>query len=157
MSNFSATLDAQVVDFGCVDYFGIAEVKCLYAKYHVIPLDACTDVKFFMEQTGASECKLKEKPPLLCPCLGTYGRSKEVWLYFFFFTRKGIYVQYILFDPVFWAGPEQKLLSYYFEHFITFASTKLFIVRQITTVIVKYCAQLHLVDSVIYSSPAKSI
>ena len=29
MSNFSATLDARVVDFGCVDYFGIAEVKCL--------------------------------------------------------------------------------------------------------------------------------
>ena len=31
------------------------------------------------------------------------------------------------------------------------------IVRQITTVIVKYCAQLHLVDPVIDSSPAKSI
>ena len=31
------------------------------------------------------------------------------------------------------------------------------IVRQITTVIVKYCAQLQLVNSVIYSSPVKSI
>ena len=31
------------------------------------------------------------------------------------------------------------------------------IVRQITTVVVKYCTQLHLVDPVIDSSPAKSI
>ena len=42
------------------------------------------------------------------------------------FTSKGIYVQRILFDPVFWAVLEQKLLSYYFEHFIKFASAKLF-------------------------------
>ena len=33
-----ATPDARVVDFGCVDYFGIAEVKCPYTKYHVTPL-----------------------------------------------------------------------------------------------------------------------
>ena len=68
-----ATLNAQVFDFGCVDYFGIAEVKCLYTKYRVTPLDACTDAKFFMEQIGASECKLKEKPPVLCPSPRTYG------------------------------------------------------------------------------------
>ena len=55
-----ATPDARVVDFGCVDYFGIAEVKCPYTKYHVTPLDACTDAKFFMEQIGASKCKVKE-------------------------------------------------------------------------------------------------
>lgn len=42
----AATADARVVDFG------IAEVKCPYTKHHVTPLDACTDVKFFMEQTG---------------------------------------------------------------------------------------------------------
>ena len=68
-----ATLNAQVFDLGCVDYFRIAEVKCLYTKYHVTPLDACTDAKFFMEQISASECKLKEKPPVLCPSPRTYG------------------------------------------------------------------------------------
>ena len=53
-SLLGATPDAQVVDFGCTDYFGIAEVKGPYTKYHVSPLDACTDPKFFMEQTGVS-------------------------------------------------------------------------------------------------------
>ena len=36
------------------------------------------------------------------------------------------FMQRILFDPVFWAELEQKLFSYYFEHFIKFASAKLF-------------------------------
>lgn len=50
------------------------------------------------------------------------------WCDFIVYTSKGIYqyVQHILFDPVFWAGLKQKLLSYYFEHFIKFASAKLF-------------------------------
>ena len=45
-----ATPDARVVDFGCTDHFGIAEVKCPYSKHHVTPLDACSDAKFFMEK-----------------------------------------------------------------------------------------------------------
>ena len=48
------------------------------------------------------------------------------WCDFIVYTSKGIYryVQHILFDPVFWAGLKQKLLSYmyYFEHFIKFAA-----------------------------------
>ena len=48
------------------------------------------------------------------------------WCDFIVYTSKGIYVQRIPFDPVFWAGLEQKLLSYYFYHFITFASAKFF-------------------------------
>ena len=50
----AATPDARVVDFGCIDYFGIAEVKYPYTKYHVTPLDVCTDPKYFMEKTGVS-------------------------------------------------------------------------------------------------------
>ena len=33
------TPDAKVIDFGCTDHFGIAEVKCPYTKHHVTPLD----------------------------------------------------------------------------------------------------------------------
>ena len=55
--------DARVVDFGCTDYFGIAEVKCPYTEHHVTPLDACTDTKFFMEKAGDIECKLKVNNP----------------------------------------------------------------------------------------------
>lgn len=45
-----ATPAAKVIDFGCTDHFGIAEVKCPYTKYHVTRLDASTDPTFFMEK-----------------------------------------------------------------------------------------------------------
>lgn len=41
--------DVRVVEFGCVYYFGIVEIKCLYIKYYVIFFDVCIDLKFFME------------------------------------------------------------------------------------------------------------
>ncbi|XP_073237731.1 uncharacterized protein [Porites lutea] len=121
-----ATPDARVVDFGCTDYFGIAEVKCPYTKHHVTPLDACTDEKFFMKQTGDRECKLKEDHPYYAQVQGQMAVTGAKWCDFIVYTSKGIYVQRIPFDPVFWAGLEQKLLSYYFDHFITFASAKFF-------------------------------
>ena len=121
-----ATPDARVVDFGCTDYFGIAEVKCPYTKYHVTPLDACTDAKFFMEQTGVSECKLKEDHSYYAQVQGQMAVTGARWCDLIVYTSKGIYIQRILFDPVFWAGLKQKLLSYYFEHFLKFASAKLF-------------------------------
>lgn len=121
-----ATPDARVVDFGCTDYFGIAKVKCPCTKYHVTPLDAFTDPKFFMEQTGVSECKLKEDHPYYAQVRGQMAITGARWCDFIAYTSKGIYVERILCDPVFWAGLKQKLLSYYFEHFIKFASAKFF-------------------------------
>ena len=118
-----ATPDARVVDF---DYFGIAELKCPYTKHHVTPLDACTDEKFFTKQTGDRECKLKEDHPYYAQVQGQMAVTGAKWCDFIVYTSKGIYVQHIPFDPVFWAGLEQKLLSYYFYHFITFASAKFF-------------------------------
>ena len=123
---YVCTPDARVVDFGCVDYFGIAEVKCPYTKYHVTPLDACTDAKFFMEQIGACKCKLKEDHQYYAQVQGQMAVTGARLCDFIVFTSKGIYVQRLLFDSVFWAELEQKLFSYYFEHFIKFASAKLF-------------------------------
>ena len=37
-------------------------------------------------------------------------------------TSKGINVQRIIFDSVFWTGLKQKLLAYYLKHFIKFGS-----------------------------------
>ena len=42
-----ATPDARVIDFGCMDHLGLAEVKCPYTKHHVTPLDACSDPTIF--------------------------------------------------------------------------------------------------------------
>ena len=36
-----ATPDAKIVDYGCFICFGLGEVKCPHAKFHVTPLEAC--------------------------------------------------------------------------------------------------------------------
>ena len=40
--------DGRVVDFGCRDHFGLAEVKCPETKLQVTPLEACQDPNFFV-------------------------------------------------------------------------------------------------------------
>ena len=82
-------LDARVVDFGCVDYFGIAEVKCPYTKYHVTPLDACTDAKLFMELIGASKCKLKEDDQYYAQVQGQMAVTGARRCDFIVFTKGG--------------------------------------------------------------------
>ena len=77
-----------------------------------------------MEKRGVSNCKLKEDHPYYAQVQGQMAVTGARWLDFIVYTSKGIYVQRILFDPVFRAGLKQKLLSYYFEHFIKFASAK---------------------------------
>lgn len=41
--------DGPVVDFGCQEHFGVADMKCPETKYHVTPLDACQDPNFLRE------------------------------------------------------------------------------------------------------------
>lgn len=119
-----ATPDARVIDFGCVDHFGLAGVKCSYTKYHVTPLDACSDPKFFMEKTSDTDCKLKEDHPYYAQVQGQMVATGARWCDFIIYTSKGLYVQIILFDPMFWENLKQKLVMYYFTHFIKFASPK---------------------------------
>ena len=116
-----ATPDARVIDFGWVDHFGLAEVKCPYTKHQVTPLDACSDPK----KTTDTECKLKEDHPYYAQVQGQMAATGARWCDFIVYTSKGLYVQRIAFDPMFWGNLKQKLLCYYFSHFIKFASAKL--------------------------------
>ena len=53
-------------------------------------------------------------------CLRVQGQmaaTKARWCDFIIYTRKGLHVQRIPFDPMFWESPKQKLMSYYFTHF----------------------------------------
>ena len=51
--------DARIIDKGCSICFGLGEVKCPYTKFHVTPLEACSDPNFFMEKVNDNECRLK--------------------------------------------------------------------------------------------------
>ena len=68
-----ASPDAKVIDFGCPICFGLAEVKCLRTKFHVTPLEACSDPNFFMEKVSDKQCRLKRDMP-------TMARSRDKWV-----------------------------------------------------------------------------
>ena len=68
-----ASPDAKVVDFGCSLCFGLAEVKCPPTKFHVTPLEACSDPTFFMEKVSDTDCKLKRDHPYYAKSSRTIG------------------------------------------------------------------------------------
>ena len=56
---------------------------------------------------------------------GQMAVTEARWGDFIVHTTRGLYVQRIPFNPDFWAELHQELVSYYFNHFIKFASAKL--------------------------------
>ena len=103
--------DARVVDCGCADHFGIAEVKCPYTKQHVTPLDACRDENFFMEKISETEFKLKEDHASFAQVQGQMSVTGARWCDFVVYTTRGLYVQRVPFNPDFWTELHQKLVS----------------------------------------------
>ena len=117
-----ASPDAKVIDFGCSICFGLAEVKCPHTKFHVNPLEACSDPNFFMEKISDTQCRLKRDHAYYGQVQGQMGVTGAKWCDFIVYTSKGIYIERIAFDPVYWGNLKNELLRYYFEHFLKFAS-----------------------------------
>ena len=117
-----ASPDAKVIDFGCSICFGLAEVKCPHTKFHVTLLEACSDPNFFMEKISDTQCRLKRDHAYYGQVQGQMGVTGAKWCDFIVYTSKGIYIERIAFDPVYWGNLKNELLRYYFEHFLKFAS-----------------------------------
>ena len=115
--------DGRVVDFGCRYHFGLAEVKCPETKFQVTPLDACQDPNFFCEDING-QCKLKRTHAYFAQVQGQMGVSGASWCDFIVYTKKGISVERIPFDPAYWETLKLKLHTYYFNHFIKTAATE---------------------------------
>jgi hypothetical protein len=116
-----ASPDGKVIDPHCVDCFGLAEVKCPYKMANVTPLDACSDETFCMHKTGNNTCSLKTNHVYYAQVQGQMGVTGATWCDFIVYTRRGIYVQRVAFDPNFWSNLREKLTTYYFDHFIKYA------------------------------------
>ena len=116
-----ASPDAKVIDPGCLETFGLAEVKCPYKVANVAPIDACSDPKFCMEKTGTDTCQLKKNHEYYAQVQGQMGVTGCRWCDFILYTRKGIYIQRVAFDADFWNKLRQELTSYYFNNFIKYA------------------------------------
>ena len=52
------------------------------------------------------------------------GVSGASWCDFIVYTKKGISVERIPFDPAYWETLKLKLHTYYFDHFIKTAATE---------------------------------
>ena len=116
----ACTPDGKVIDPGCTEPFGLLEVKCPETKLLVMPLDACSDSNFCCENVDG-QCKLKITHPYYAQVQGQMGITGAKLCDFLVYTKKGMSIERISFDPQYWHELEGKLLLYYYEHFINFA------------------------------------
>jgi len=120
-----ATPDAKVVDFGCSLCFSLAEVKGPHTKFHVTPLDACSNPNFFMEKISASPCRLKRNHGyyivFVPKCMDKWALLLQSGVTLLLTPVKDS-VGRIAFDPVFWQDLRNKLIQYYFEHFMSYVA-----------------------------------
>lgn len=119
----ACTPDGKVIDPGCTEPFGLLEVKCPETKFLVTPLDACSDSNFCCENVDG-QCKLKITHPYYAQAQGQMGITGAKWCDFVVYTKKGMSIERIPFDPQYWHELEGKLLLYYYEHFIDFATVE---------------------------------
>ena len=120
MPVLAASPDGKVIDFGCSQPFGIIEVKCPSTKSAVTPLDACSDPKFFCAKVD-NHCCLKIDQEYYAQVQGQMAITGAAWCDFIVYTFKGMSIQRIVFDQHYWDTLKQKLQSYYFQNFISFA------------------------------------
>ena len=120
-SILAATPDAKVIDVGCVDPFGLAEIKCPQTKFHVTPLDACSDPNFCLQRDSDDKCKLKRSHSYFKQVQGQMGIAGAQWCDFIVYTGKGLHVERIAFDEAYWKELERKLVNYYLDNFLQYA------------------------------------
>ena len=96
-----ASPDAKVFDFGCSLRFGLAVVKCPHTKFHVTPLEACSDPTFFMEKVSDMECKLKRTIHITPKFKDNWGLLEPSGVTLSFILERGFTLrEYHLMQPI---------------------------------------------------------
>lgn len=70
-----ASPDSKVIEKNCEDQYGLVEIKCPHTKFHVTPLEACSDKTFFREEIDGKP-KLKEDHDYYYQVQGQLGVTK---------------------------------------------------------------------------------
>ena len=111
-----ASPDSAVYDPSDSDPFGLAEVKCPYSSRKMTPAEACSQPNFFCTSNAlgsTSQVQLKRAHPYYSQVQGQMGVTKRNWCDFIVYTEKGISVERINFDSVFWDELLTKLVDFY--------------------------------------------
>ena len=98
--------------------FGFVEVKCPYSHHDNTPVEACSDPSFCCElkrtSCGDTMVVLKHSHPYYCQVQGQLGIGNKPWCDFVIYTRRGLNVERIHFDQVFWNNRLlPKLIEFY--------------------------------------------
>ena len=93
--------DAVVHDPNSPNPFGLAEVKCPYSARNLSPIEAAKSPNFYCDVIG-SKLKLKRSHPYYSQVQGQMAITERHWCDFIVYTKKGIHVERIDFDPEFW-------------------------------------------------------
>ena len=94
--------DSVVHDPTSSNPFGLAEVKCPYsARNLLLPVEAGKVPNFFCDVID-SKLKLKRSHPYYSQVQGQMAITERPWCDFVVYTKKGIHVERIDFDPEFW-------------------------------------------------------
>lgn len=109
-----ASPDAAVYDPSTAKSFGLAEVKCPYSCRTITPTEACSKPYFFCTvcpDTGKP--KLKKSHPYYAQVQGQMGVTKREWCDFVVYTEKGLSIERIHFDELFWKDIVIKLTDFF--------------------------------------------
>ena len=97
--------------------FGLMEVKCSYSKRNITPEEACFDPCFYCEMLDG-KFTLKKNHEYYAQVQGQLGVCGAQYCDFVVFTEKGMGIQRITFDELFWTSMTEKLRLFYLQEFI---------------------------------------
>ena len=98
------------------DPFGLAEFKCPFSVCNLTPAEACSKPNFFctLKVNGATpQLELKRNHPYYAQVKGQMGVTQRKWCDFIVYTEKGLSIQRIYFDELFWKDLLTKLEEFY--------------------------------------------
>ena len=109
----AASPDRRVIDkeFG----YGLVEIKCPFTLRNLTPEEACSDASFYCHLIDGKP-ELKKDHHYYYQVQGQLGLSGLKWCDFVVYFQKGLIVQRIKFDELFWKSMIVKLTDFYQLH-----------------------------------------
>ena len=117
-----ASPDAAIHDPSECQPFGFAEVKCPYKHRYTTPKDACADPSFCCELVqcdGKEQLKLKRSHIYYSQVQGQMAIGHRTWCDFIVYTTKGMSIERIYFENLFWDGELLPKLTNFYDNCFT--------------------------------------
>ena len=90
-------------------------VKCPFTLRNLTPEEACADPNFHCHLVNGKP-ELKKDHPNYYQVQGQLGLTGLKWCEFVLFFQKGLIIQQIKFDELFWKSMIEKLTKFYQQH-----------------------------------------